>query len=129
MTDKKSKNIYFKVFTLSFFMMFIILLSNILKNSGYFTYAGDYAYQQIPFYYHGARTVQDFSIGWDWYTDIGSDFIGSYTYYFLGSIFFWAICWLPGRLINLCNACYAVSENSIGSAYCLYLYKKICSEG
>jgi hypothetical protein len=39
--------------------------------------------------------VQDGSFGWDWVTDMGSNFIGSYSYYMLGSPFFWLMCIFP----------------------------------
>lgn len=90
---------YLRVLAAGFLMMLIILIPNIIKNHGIFLYAGDYTFQQIPFYYHAADTVKNLGIGWDWFTDLGSDFITSYSYYLTGSIFFWMISWLPGMAV------------------------------
>lgn len=79
--------------------MFLIVLPNILQNHGLFLYTGDYAVQQIPFYYHAADYVKEYKSGWDWYTDLGSDFLTSYSYYLTGSVFFWLISWLQGSVI------------------------------
>ncbi len=59
------------------------------KNGGIFTYYGDYNCQQICFYMHTHEMVKTGQIGWDWYTDLGANFIGSYSFYLLFSPFFW----------------------------------------
>lgn len=88
-----------KVFLVSFVMMIIILLPDIVRNGGYFVYAGDYAFQQIPFTVHVSDMIKYGNWGWDWFTDMGTNLIGSYSFYLLGSIFFWMICFIPSRLI------------------------------
>ncbi len=60
-----------------------------------FLYYGDYNVQQVPFYRHAVGMVHGGNFGWDWYTDLGSNFIGSYSYYMLGSPFFWLMCLFP----------------------------------
>ena len=60
-----------------------------------FFYYGDYNVQQLPFYEHCVRMVHEGNFGWDWNTDLGSNFIGSYSYYLLGSPFFWIMCLFP----------------------------------
>ncbi len=72
-----------------------ILYEYIQTGSAVFLYYGDYNAQQIPFYEHCIRMVQEGSFGWDWVTDMGSNFIGSYSYYMLGSPFFWMMCIFP----------------------------------
>lgn len=95
----KVKNDYIKIFLISFLAMMVILIPDIIKNGGIFAYGGDYAYQQIPFYIHSADLIKSGQIGWDWCTDLGSDFVGSYSFYLLGSIFFWIAAILPGKFI------------------------------
>ena len=90
-----------KVFLVSFVMMMVILLPDIVRNGGYFVYAGDYTIQQIPFTFHVSNMIRKGTAGWDWLTDLGTDFIGSYSFYLLGSIFFWIISWIPGKFIIL----------------------------
>lgn len=62
-----------------------------------FLYYGDYNAQQICFYEHCVDMVRSGSINWDWYTDLGSNFVGSYSYYMLGSPFFWLMCLFPAE--------------------------------
>lgn len=76
-----------------------ILVELIKTGSAVFLYYGDYNAQQIPFYEHCVRMVHEGSIGWDWVTDMGSNFIGSYSYYTLGSPFFWLMCCFPSTWV------------------------------
>ncbi len=62
---------------------------------GIFLYYGDYNAQQIAFYKQCVEMVRSGDFGWDWYTDMGSNFVGSYSYYMLGSPFFWLMCLFP----------------------------------
>ena len=92
----------------AFFVPFII------SGDGYFIFFGDFNVQQIPFYQHCHEMVRsgDF-YGWDWQTDLGANFIGSYSFYLLGSPFFWLTLpfpnsWVPylmGPLLILKFAC------------------------
>lgn len=86
---------YIKVFSTAYIMMLIILVPGIIAGEGYYIYAGDYAFQQVPFAYHVSDAVHKGNTGWDWITNLGSDFIGSYSYYSLGSVFFWLTAWIP----------------------------------
>lgn len=61
----------------------------VYRNGGIFTYYGDYNCQQICFYMHAHELVKSGQIGWDWVTDLGVNFIGSYSFYLLFSPFFW----------------------------------------
>lgn len=74
-----------------------VLLEWVKTGSAVFLYYGDYNAQQICFYENCIRMVQDGSFGWDWVTDMGSNFIGSYSYYMLGSPFFWMMCIFPSH--------------------------------
>ncbi len=94
---KKSE--YFKVFMLVFVSMMVILSTQMCMNKGLFMYPSDYVHQQIPFYYHAADIVKKSEIGWDWYTDLGTDFISSYSYYLSGSIFFWIMAFFPNIVV------------------------------
>ena len=89
----------FKIFVVSFFSMLLILLPNIIINNGLFVNTCDYSYQQIPFYYHVSEYIKVFGVGWDWYTDLGTDLIPSYSFYLTGSIFFWILSFLSGHVI------------------------------
>ena len=77
-----------------FFIPFII------RGEGYFIFFGDFNVQQIPFYQHCHEMVRsgDF-FGWDWMTELGSNFIGSYSFYLLGSPFFWLTLQFPTSFV------------------------------
>ena len=66
-----------------------IIYELVVTGKAVFLYYGDYNAQQIPFYRHSVDMVHSGNFGWDWMTDLGSNFIGSYSYYLLGSPFFW----------------------------------------
>mgnify|MGYP002514801741 CR=1 FL=1 len=66
-------------------MLFIPFL---VYDKGIFVYYGDYNAQQIPFYQLAHQAVRSGNIGWSWTTDLGANFIGSYSFYTIGSPFF-----------------------------------------
>lgn len=72
-----------------------VIVEWVKTGSPIFLYYGDYNAQQICFYENCVRMVQNGDFGWDWVTDMGSNFIGSYSYYMLGSPFFWLMCIFP----------------------------------
>lgn len=84
---------------------------------GMFFYYGDFNVQQIPFYQLVHRAVRSGDIFWNWYTDLGVNFIGSYSFYNLFSPFFWLTLpfpteWLPylmAPLLVLKTACAAAT--------------------
>lgn len=86
---------YLLAFLLGFGALFIVYLPAMCMEHGYFLYYGDYNSQQLPFYELANDAVRSGSFGWNWYTDLGANFIGSYSFYLLGSPFFWLTTILP----------------------------------
>lgn len=86
---------YLKLFALSLVLAGLIFLPFLILDGGYFFYYGDFNVQQIPFYLHAHEYLTEGPIGWDWGTDLGSGFVGSYSFYLLGSPFFWLSMLLP----------------------------------
>ncbi len=94
-----------------------IFLPYMILSEGYFIFYGDFNVQQIPFYQMCHAAIRDGNIGWSWLTDLGSNFIGSYSFYLLGSPFFWLTlpfpnAWVPylmGPLLILKFACAALT--------------------
>ncbi len=72
-----------------------IIIEWVRTGHGIFLYYGDYNAQQLAFYRHCVDAVHSGNFGWDWFTDIGSNFAASYSYYMLGSPFFWFMCLFP----------------------------------
>lgn len=99
-----------------------IFLPFVILDRGLFFYYGDFNVQQIPFYQLVHRAIRSGDVFWNWYTDLGVNFIGSYSFYNLFSPFFWLTLpfpteWTPyfmAPLLVLKTACAA-------AAACLFL--------
>lgn len=102
---------YALVVAAAFFVPYILI------DKGYFLFYGDFNVQQIPFYRLCHEAIKTGNIGWNWTTDLGVNFIGSYTFYTIGSPFFWLTLpfptdWVPhlmGPLLILKFACSALT--------------------
>ncbi|MDE6780611.1 MAG: YfhO family protein, partial [Ruminococcus sp.] len=86
---------------MGFLCLLISVLPVMIADGGYFIYYGDYNAQQIPFYNLANDAVRNGQLGWNWYTDLGSDFMTSYSFYLTGSPFFWLSTILPRSLVTL----------------------------
>ena len=86
------QNFYLKAFLLGFLTAFCLFIPFLVVDKGFFTYAGDFNSQQIPFYMYMVRMVQSGNLKWGWAIDLGSSVITSYSFYLLGSPFFWLAC-------------------------------------
>lgn len=95
LTDKKPWQQYLTVFVCAFLLMLAIMLPFVLMDGGYFIYIGDYNCQQIPFYIEANESIRNGELMWNWNTDLGSNFVGSYAFYLIGSPFFWLTLLLP----------------------------------
>ena len=65
-------------------------------SGSFFHYAGDFNDQMIPFYAYANDFVKRGG-AFSWATDLGSGFVNAYSYYCLGSPFFWLTLWVPPR--------------------------------
>ena len=90
----------------SLFTFFIALLTAaaffvpyMIMSEGYFTFYGDFNVQQIPFYQECHKAVRSGNIFWSSTTDLGANFIGSYSFYLLGSPFFWLTLVFPNSFV------------------------------
>lgn len=96
-----TKEKYLAAFLLGTLCLLLPLLPIMISNHGYFVYCGDYNAQQIPFYNMANDTVRSGgAFGWNWLTDLGSDFMTSYSFYLWGSPFFWLSAALPRGLVT-----------------------------
>ena len=91
----KEKKYYARAFLYALAMAAVLLAPFVLLDGGYFVYYGDYNAQQIPFYKTCIEAVQSGNLGWNWRTDLGANFVGSYSFYTLGSPFFWFAALFP----------------------------------
>lgn len=107
-----------RVFLLALLAAALMLAPIVIYEKGYFFFFGDFNVQQIPFYRLAHDAVREGSVFWNSYTDLGVNFIASYSFYLLFSPFFWltlpfpseAVPYLMAPLLVLKTACMALTS-------------------
>lgn len=77
----------------------IMFLPFIIYEKGNFFFFGDFNVQQIPFYRMAHDAVRSGEVLWNSYTDLGANFIASYSFYLLFSPFFWLTLPFPSGMV------------------------------
>ncbi len=93
------QNNYLNVFVIGLITAAVFFLPFVIWDKGYFLYYGDFNVQQIPFYRLAHDAVREGNLFWNWNTDLGANFIGSYSFYLLGSPFFWLTVLFPSAAV------------------------------
>ena len=78
----------------------LFIVPSLIIDRGRYLYSDDFNNQIIPFYQLMSSAIKNGEFGWNWYTDLGTSFVGGYSYYSLGSPFFWIMVpfpvdWIP----------------------------------
>ena len=97
-TENELKNRY-KIFKIALVLSFLVFMPLVVYDKGIFLLVGDFNIQQIPFYKLAHDAIRNGEFGLNWYTDLGSNFIGSYSFYLLGSPFFWLTIPFPNSFL------------------------------
>jgi len=100
-----------------------IFIPLIIYNRGYFLFLGDFNVQQIPFYQLAHKAVRSGEVFWNWHTDLGANFIGSYSFYLLFSPFFWLTLPFPNEMVPNLIGPLLILKTSL-AALTAYLYIK-----
>ncbi len=116
-TLKPRKEKALSTFLLALATATLLFVPYMLQSEGYFTFYGDFNVQQIPFYQKCHEAIKSGNVFWDFGTDLGVNFVGSYSFYLLGSPFFWltmpfpnsVVPYLMGPLLILKFACAALT--------------------
>ena len=95
----KQKGIIFNTFITAVVCAACFFVPYMLSDGGYFLFFGDFNVQQIPFYQLAHNAVRSGEMGWSFTTDLGANFIGSYSFYLLGSPFFWLTIPFPNSFV------------------------------
>ena len=90
-----SQERYKQAFLIGLLIAAVMFLPYVIYDRGYFFFFGDFNVQQIPFYKLAHEAVRSGAVFWNEYTDLGVNFIGSYSFYLLGSPYFWLTLPLP----------------------------------
>ncbi len=93
------KERYGLAFLLAFLAACALFVPYMIQDQGFFLFYGDFNVQQIPFYKLAHQAVKEGNVFWNFGTDLGVNFIGSYSFYLLGSPFFWLTLPFPTHLV------------------------------
>lgn len=93
-------NYFLKAFFLGLGLSFLVFLPFLVVDGGRFLFYGDFNVQQVPFYRIAHDAIRSGQIGWNQHTDLGVNFIGSYSFYLLGSPFFWLTIPFPSEWLQ-----------------------------
>lgn len=77
----------------------VIVIPVMIMSDGYFLYYGDFNVQQIPFYTLVHDALLNGDTTWSHTTDLGANFVGSYTFYVLTSPFFLLTLLFPTNIV------------------------------
>ncbi len=89
----------FSIFLIALAVAATFFVPYMVMSDGYFTFYGDFNAQQIPFYQLCHKAIIEGNFFWNNYTDLGVNFIGSYSFYLLGSPFFWITLLFPNSFV------------------------------
>jgi len=85
--NKLKNNKALLAFLLSLLLGCLIVLPNVIINKGIYSLIADLNYQQIPFNKMINYSLKNGEFLWTWYNDLGSNFIGTFSFYNLFSPF------------------------------------------
>ena len=119
---------YLTVFLTALVLSAIIYLPFLIIDKGIFVYYGDYNVQQIPFYQMCHDMIRSGEVGWNWYTDLGSNFVGSYAFLSSGVALFLADHPVPERGGALPDGAADDAEDRDGGGHQLRVYQAVCSQ-
>ena len=88
-----------KVFITAFLIFAVTVGITLIPTKGIWVYYGDFNVQQIPFYMHLHDLIRSGNLLYDWATDLGGSVIGCYSFYILGSPFFWLTVPFPSEAV------------------------------
>ena len=129
MKQRILKNSYGQVGIWCFLLALLSFLPAIISGEGILTLVGDYNFQQIPFTMACNRAIKSGSVLWDWSADLGSSFIGAYSFYTLGSPFFWLSLLVPEWAVPyVMGPIYILKYVVAGIAACAYMKRFVKDE-
>lgn len=95
----KNGHFILKTALLSLLFSALIFVPYMIYDGGYFLYYGDFNVQEVPFYQMVHDAIQSGNSRWSSTTDLGTGLVGSYSFYLLGSPFFWITMLFPSKAV------------------------------
>ena len=123
---KKNGHYLLITFLISLLSAAVIFVPFIIINGGVFYYYGDFNVQEIPFYQMMHGLVRDGDLGWNNLTDLGTDTLASYSFYMMGSPFFWMTIPFPNEIVpNLIGPLLILKFACAASAAYIFLQRYV----
>ena len=121
--QKWYKRAYVKSFVTCFIIACISFLPLIFKGKGFFVLTNDFNDQQIPFTIGLHNALMDGGIsGFSWDVDLGTSTIDGFSFYELGSPFFWITMLFPANIFPYIVAwLFMLKFSFAGTFSCMYL--------
>lgn len=94
---KINKNAMKAVF-INWFIAFVAFAPFLLNSNGLFSLSNDFDAQELAFNMFVNREIKAGNVFYNWSIDLGSDFIGSFSFYNLGSPFLWLTLIFPPEM-------------------------------
>lgn len=118
-----------QVFLLGVFVAAAAFLPYVIYDKGYFFFYGDFNVQQIPFYQLAHQAVREGNVWWSWKTDLGSNFIGSYSFYLLFSPFFWLTLPFPTSFLPHLMAPLLILKSGCAAVTAYWYLRRFVQDG
>lgn len=96
---RKKPNYALRSFVWGAAIIAVMIIPSMILDDGMFLFYGDYNWQVLPFYQIMHEAIRSGSFGWNWYTDLGTSLVAGYSYYNLGSPFFWLMIPFPTEAV------------------------------
>lgn len=119
----KSRYVTSSIFFVSIFMISIIILPVMIANGGNLYLVGDYMSQQIPFIKEARRLFLSGKPFWSCNTFLGSNFLGTYSFYNCFSPFYLPLYIIPEKFIGIGLSITFILKHSV-AAVTSHMYLK-----
>lgn len=114
---------------ISSLMIVTSMLPVIISNNGNLYLVGDYMSQQIPFIKESKRLLLSGQPFWSSNTFLGSNFLGTYSFYNYASPFYWPLFLIPESMLGIgLSITFAIKHIIAASTAHLYLKRYIKTE-
>ena len=126
---KLFKNNAFLAFFFSLCLGALITIPNIIYGKGIYNLSADFSFQRIPFYMVMSDAIKDGSILWTWFNELGSNFIGTFSFYNFFSPFNLILYMFPGSWAPYIIGCLDILKYGIaGLTAFLFLKRYVKNE-
>lgn len=119
---KKTNKYIYWAFAINFICAFVSIIGFVFLGEGLFTLSNDFNAQELSFNMFANEAIRRGDIFWNWNIDIGSDFITTFSFYNLGSPFFWlSLLFKPSAFPYVMSGIYMLKYAVAGVTSFLYL--------